>query len=358
MMPDSPQKPLIFDGTDRWTRFQQWLKDEKHSQYFLLTDHNTFHHCAPVFMERVDIPLTHITLPAGEAAKHLGSVQIIWDQLYEKGADRRSLLINLGGGMITDIGGFAAATFKRGLPFANIPTSLLAQVDAALGGKTGIDYHSGKNIIGVFASPEVILSDHQFLTTLPEPEWLSGLAEIIKHGLIADVDLFSALESITDVRQIDPALINRAAAIKNGIVDQDPMEKGLRKVLNFGHTLGHALESMALEAGKPIRHGEAVAVGMLMEGWLSYKVAGLSEGSWRRMAEMIGRFFETSIPVSDTQILFKYLRQDKKNHQGEIRMVLLKDIGEPRIDQVVSNEWIEEVIKMFQGGLLTTDMSG
>lgn len=348
MIPDSAQKPLFLDKTDKWICFKQWLKDEKHTQYFVLTDYNTYHHCAPLLNRLVDLPVKHITIPAGERAKHLGSVQNIWDELYEQGADRRSLLINLGGGMITDIGGFAAATYKRGLPFVHIPTSLLAQVDAALGGKTGIDYHSGKNIIGLFAPPEVIVMEPYFLNTLPEPEWLSGLAEIIKHGLIADADLFMALETITDVRQIDPALISRAAGIKNGIVDQDPMEKGLRKVLNFGHTLGHALESMALEKGKPIRHGEAVALGMLMEGWLSYKVAGLSEGSWRRMAKMIGRFFETSIPVSDSQILFKYLGQDKKNHQGEIRMVLLKEIGEPLIDQVVSNEWIEEVIKRVQ----------
>jgi 3-dehydroquinate synthase len=353
MMPDSTRKPLVFDGEDNWIRFKQWLKDEKHTQYFVLTDYNTYHHCAPVLNRLVDLPVKHITVPAGERAKHLGTVQNIWNELYEQGADRRSLLINLGGGMITDIGGFAAATFKRGLPFVNIPTSLLAQVDAALGGKTGIDYHSGKNIIGVFASPEVILSDHQFLTTLPEPEWLSGFAEIIKHGLIADVDLFTTLESFTDVRQIDPALVSRAAAIKNGIVDQDPKEKGLRKVLNFGHTLGHALESMALDAGNPIRHGEAVALGMLMEGWLSLKVCGLSQESWARMAKMISQFFETSIPVSDPKVLFKYLRQDKKNHQGEIRMVLLKEIGKPLIDQVVSDQLLEDVIALMQGNLLT-----
>lgn len=352
-MPDSTRKPLIFDGEDNWIRFKQWLKDEKHTQYFVLTDYNTYHHCAPLLNRLLDLPVKHITVPAGERAKHLGTVQNIWDELYEQGADRRSLLINLGGGMITDIGGFAAATFKRGLPFVNIPTSLLAQVDAALGGKTGIDYHSGKNIIGLFAQPEVIVMEQYFLNTLLIPEWLSGLAEIIKHGLIADANLFTAMESMTDIRQIDPNWIKRATVIKNEITDQDPMEKGLRKVLNFGHTLGHALESMALEAGKPIRHGEAVALGMLMEGWLSLKVCGLSQESWGRMAKMISQFFETSIPVADPKVLFNYLRQDKKNHQGEIRMVLLKEIGEPLIDQVVSDQLLEDVIALMQGDLLS-----
>jgi len=334
-----------FQGEADWPAFRDWLVSGSFSQVLVLADTHTAALALPRLEDKLERTFDPLIMPAGEPGKTLDQARRLWEELLARGADRQALLLLLGGGVVTDLGGFVAATYKRGIAFAHIPTSLLAQVDAAIGGKTGVDLGFGKNLVGTFSSPAAIMTDPAFLATLPEEEWRSGLAEVIKHGLIGDAALFSRLESLTRPQDLSGEEILAAAGYKREVVALDPFESGPRRILNFGHTIGHALESLALEMGAPIRHGEAVAAGMCLEGWISSRISGLPAADLFRLRALIRRLFP---PLPEDLFradrLLPYLRQDKKNRQGRIGMVLLSGIGEARHDTLVGEELIAECL--------------
>ena len=313
------------------------------SKVFILTDENV----APFWLPEMAHWLhcnsaTDIIIKAGEQHKNLQTVQRIWKTLMKHHADRNALLINLGGGVITDMGGFAASTYKRGIKFINIPTTLLSMVDAAIGGKTGIDFGGGKNQIGTFAEAEEVIIDPVFLETLPERELFSGLAEMLKYGFIADAKLLEI--NLEEYQQF----IVRCGEIKREIVAQDPTEKGLRKILNFGHTLGHAIESHCLTTDYPLLHGEAVALGMLGALWLSVKQSGLDEAvlqNFENQLPMLLSEAEILLSKVDLDPILSYLVFDKKNKGEEPQFVLLQAVGKPVWDVKVEMEAVRKALE-------------
>lgn len=312
------------------------------SQIFILTDENV----APFWLPEVAHWLhcdaaTDIVIKSGEQHKNLQTVQRIWKTLMKHHADRNALIINLGGGVITDLGGFAASTYKRGIRFINVPTTLLAMVDAAIGGKTGVDFGGAKNQIGTFAETEEVLVDPVFLSTLPRREILSGMAEMLKYGFIADAKLLGiSLENYQD-------FILRAGEIKREIVKKDPHENGSRKILNFGHTLGHAIESHSLTTEHPLLHGEAVALGMCAVLWLSLKQLGLDKKvlqSFEKQLPMLLAEAEALPSEKDIDPIMSYLVHDKKNKDEKPQFVLLEAIGKPEWDVEVEPEAIKTAL--------------
>jgi len=312
------------------------------SKVFILTDENV----APFWLPETEYWLdcedaVEIVLRPGEKYKTLQTVQRIWKTLMKHHADRNALLVNLGGGVITDLGGFAASTYKRGIKFINIPTTLLAMVDAAIGGKTGIDFGGGKNQIGTFAEAEEVIVDPVFLETLPQRELLSGLAEMLKYGFIADAKLLET--NLENYKQY----IVRAGEIKREIVAQDPTEKGLRKILNFGHTLGHAIESYCLTTDYPLLHGEAVAMGMTAALWLSVKQCGLGERvlqDHEQQLPMLLSEANLNLTEADVEPILSYLVLDKKNKRDEPQFVLLEAVGKPIWDVEIEPEWVSRAL--------------
>ena len=316
---------------------------DKTSKVFILTDENV----AQFWLPEIEYWLNcknavEIVIKAGEQHKNLQTVQRIWRTLMKQHADRNALLINLGGGVVTDMGGFAASTYKRGIKFVNVPTTLLAMVDAAIGGKTGIDFGGGKNQIGTFAEAEEVIIDPVFLETLPQREICSGLAEMLKYGFVADPNLLNV--NLENYQQY----ITRCGEIKREIVMQDPTEKGLRKVLNFGHTLGHAIESHCLTTDYPLLHGEAVALGMLGALWLSVRQCGLDEKvlqDFESQLPMLLSETETSVSESDIEPILGYLVHDKKNKDEKPQFVLLEAVGKPVWDVEIEPNLVEESLQ-------------
>ena len=313
------------------------------SKVFILTDENV----APFWLPEVAHWLhcdsaIDIVIKAGEQHKNLQTVQRIWKTLMKHHADRNALIINLGGGTITDLGGFAASTYKRGIKFINVPTTLLAMVDAAIGGKTGIDFGGAKNQIGTFAEAEDVLIKPVFLTTLLRRDMLSGLAEILKYGFIADAKLLEAdLENYQD-------FILRAGKTKREIVAQDPYESGLRKILNFGHTIGHAIESHCLTTDYPLLHGEAVALGMEAALWLSVKQCGLDETAlkdYEKRLSMLLSEAELNLTKDDIEPIMAYLVHDKKNKGEKLQFVLLEAIEKPLWDVTVDYDTVKRSLE-------------
>ena len=313
------------------------------SQVFILTDENV----APFWLPEMAHCLhceaaVDIIIKAGEQHKNLQTVQRIWKTLMKHHADRNALIVNLGGGTITDLGGFAASTYKRGIKFINVPTTLLAMVDAAIGGKTAIDFGGAKNQIGTFAEAEEVLVDPVFLTTILRREILSGLAEMLKYGFIADTKLLEInMENYQDY-------ILRAGEIKREIVAKDPYESGLRKILNFGHTLGHAIESHSLTTVSPLLHGEAVALGMAAVLWLSVKQCGLDETvlkDYEKRLPMLLSEAELNLSKDDIEPILAYLVHDKKNKGEKPQFVLLEAIGRPLLDVIVDYATIKSSLE-------------
>lgn len=294
---------------------------------------------------------TIITIPADEANKNLQSLQHIWTSLQAHKATRQSLLINIGGGMITDIGGFSASTFKRGMRFLNIPTSLLAMVDASVGGKTGINFGGLKNEIGTFAEPETVFIDTNWLKTLNRKNRLSGYAEMLKHALIAEETMWAMLM----INDFDTFTIDTLAdflpeniGIKQTIVAQDPQEQGLRKALNFGHTFGHAFEAWAL-MHKPILHGYAVAYGMVCELYLSVVKMGFPVLKMRQTVNYLkAHYGKLPITCDDYDTLIAFMHHDKKNDAHGINVTLLSDIGNLKINQTIDETAIKEALDFFR----------
>lgn len=275
----------------------------------------------------------------------------IWTTLSEKGADRSSLLINLGGGVVTDLGGFVASTFKRGIEFINIPTSLLAMVDASIGGKNGVDLGMLKNQIGVVNNPRFVIVDPTFLNTLPKQEITSGFAEMLKHALIDSKDYWEQLQGfdITNLKNTHN-LIWKSIEIKNNIVTQDPKELGARKVLNFGHTLGHAIESYCLESkSRPtLLHGEAVAIGIVLATYISSALVGFDKNKLASVtAFILTNFKKQTFNKQDIESIIALLKHDKKNKAGAVLFVLLEDFGKTHINKEVSNSLIKEAFDYY-----------
>ena len=319
--------PVLFNN---WEELGQLIKDGDYSQVFVLVDENTHAYCLPKFKQHIQREISVIVITSGEVNKTLESCQKVWDALAEKGADRHSLFINLGGGVIGDLGGFCASTYMRGMDFIQIPTTLLAQVDASVGGKLGIDYKGMKNFIGLIKSPNLVFIDPAFLKTLPKEELRSGYAEVLKHGIIADRvywdDCKGTLPADADTSWT--AIIERSVAIKRSVTESDPNERGLRKILNFGHTIGHAIESIFLERDKPFLHGEAIAIGMVCEAAIAQEKDLITEDELQEIADHIihiyGHYPEA---VSDTSSIMKLMLKDKKNKGGKIMCSLPEGIG-------------------------------
>ena len=327
----------------------QHIRVQEYSKVFVLVDGNTRKFCLDKLQTLLGPKIDgHTEIVPGEAHKTIKTCSSVWQELSSSGGDRKSVLINLGGGVVTDLGGFVASTFKRGIDFINIPTTLLAMVDASIGGKTGVDLGSLKNQIGVINQPEMVLIFPDFLKTLEERQITSGFAEMLKHGLIKDSEYWESLKSGVDHTHTDS--IQKSIAIKNEIVLQDPTELGIRKILNFGHTLGHAIESYFLDhPEKPaLLHGEAIAIGMILEAYLSHKLKGLSKLSLDDIKTTFLRHFERVIfSEDDLKIIIDLMKHDKKNAHGNINFVLLQDIGQAVIDVKVPESHIESAFAYY-----------
>ncbi|MBQ0769968.1 MAG: 3-dehydroquinate synthase [Bizionia sp.] len=341
-------------NTESYNHLNDFLKNTNYSKLFFLVDTNTHNYCLPRFLSQINTEkeIEIIEIEAGETHKNIETCSGVWSALSELNADRKSLLINVGGGVVTDLGGFVASTFKRGIDFINVPTSLLAMVDASIGGKTGVDLGSLKNQIGVINTPKMVLVDTHFLDTLPQLELRSGLAEMLKHGLIHNDLYWSKLNNLSKLKLEDlDGLIYESIIIKKDIVEQDPNENNLRKTLNFGHTIGHAIESYYLShEDKPsLLHGEAIAVGMILATYISTKMIGFPEAKNTEIKSKIKSIYgHVDIPESDYTSIIELLKYDKKNDHGNINFVLLEDIGKPEIDCKVDNELIIKAFNFYR----------
>ena len=320
---------------------------------FLVTESNCDIFCSTLINRTPGFDnFKKVVIPAGEENKKLSSVEMIWIFLSQKGADRKSLVVNLGGGMLTDLGSFAASTIKRGMDFVNIPTTLLAQVDASVGGKTGFNFNGLKNEIGVINQPLSVIIDTRFLQTIDKPNLISGYAEMIKHGLI------NSPEHLTEVRNFDldnpdfeslRGIIARSVAIKDWFVFQDPNERNIRKALNFGHTIGHAFESSALDSDTPILHGYAVAYGMIAELYLSHKVCNLPLATISELSDWLIKIYgKYMIDRSQYDALYNLMTHDKKNEGTRVNFTLIPAIGEVAINQNCDKELIFEALDYFR----------
>jgi 3-dehydroquinate synthase len=336
-------------GPSSLVQLQAYLQQAAFTKVMVIADENTAEHCYPILQPY--LPLHYLCkIPAGEKHKNLGTCIYIWQQMTNAAFDRKSLLLNLGGGVIGDMGGFVAGTYKRGISFIQIPTTLLAQVDASVGGKLGIDFQGFKNHIGLFREPEGVYIYPAFLNTLPRQELHSGFAEVIKHHLIGDAEAWHILKSADQLSEIDISqLIHHSVQLKAKIVEADPFEQNVRKALNFGHTIGHAVETHFLETEEPLLHGEAIAVGMLTEAYLSNKRGLLSEPERNEIIAFLHKFyaFRTISPELDQQI-YQLAQNDKKNQGDKILCTLLKGIGSFAINQEISQADIAEALNFYR----------
>ena len=343
----------VFYGEKGYAQLDDFLLNYKASKTFILVDANTNQNCLARFLQQLSnlTEIEIIEIEAGEEHKHLHTCIGVWESLSELGGDRKSLMINLGGGVVTDLGGFVASAFKRGIPFINVPTSLLAMVDASVGGKNGVDLGKLKNQIGIIRLPEMVLIDSEYLQSLPANEMRSGLAEILKHGLIASENYWKKATNLQNLSLEDlDDLIRESVEIKSQVVIKDPEEKNERKTLNFGHTLGHAIESYFLEHKEKDRllHGEAIAVGMILAAYLSVELKAFPKEKLQEITEkIIEQYGRQEIKKDDIDQVIDLLKHDKKNEYGKINFVLLEDIGRPVVDCEVPNELIYKAFEYY-----------
>ncbi len=326
------------------------INEDKYSKIFVFVDRNTAEFCLPIFQQMLEDynGFDLIETDPGEENKNIDFCIGIWKTLLDFEADRKCLMINLGGGVITDMGGFVASTYKRGIDFINIPTTLLSQVDASVGGKTGIDIDNVKNMVGTFSLPKAVFIETEFLKSLSSREMLSGFAEMIKHGLIADKDYFEQLQKI-NYNKIDAASIYRSVEIKNEVVTEDPYERGLRKILNYGHTIGHAVETYSLiNDKKPLNHGEAIAIGMVCEAYLSTTDNTLTEDELKEITTYLLKLYPNYyIKEKSYKALLEFMQSDKKNEDGQIMFSLLNNIGSCAYNCRITEQAILESLDYF-----------
>ncbi|MDH6253736.1 3-dehydroquinate synthase [Chryseobacterium sp. H1D6B] len=343
---------MITIVNENFSQLNDFLHEKSFSKIFILVDENTHEYCLPVLLGNLETDLAFeiLEIEAGEEMKNIQTANQLWEILTEMQADRKALVINLGGGVITDMGGFVASTYKRGVKFINIPTTLLSMCDASIGGKTGIDLMHYKNMVGTFTFPEKIFVYPKFLDTLPFKELRSGFAEMLKHGLIADKKHWEDLIQIQklDTESLVP-YIQQSMDIKQDVVDQDFHEQHIRKNLNFGHTIGHAVESLCLEQGNPILHGEAVAAGMICEAHLSHLEGLISKEDESFIIENIQRYYPY-LDISDfkDEEITALLLNDKKNSEKNINFSLLSSIGLCVFDHQCSQKNIEKAIHFYR----------
>jgi 3-dehydroquinate synthase len=323
------------------------------TQYFILCDDTTAVQCLPELRSLVPRlgEAELLTVPAGEPSKSLSCCQQLWSDLADQAADRNAVLVNLGGGVVSDLGGFVSATYKRGIRFINVPTTLMGMVDAAIGGKTGIDMAGIKNIVGAFHHPLGTYVHVPFLRTLGKRELLNGVAEMLKHALVYDPDHWKAIKAapLHDIDALLP-LIERSIAIKAAVVKEDPQERGIRKLLNFGHTIGHGIEAFSWEGPhRALLHGEAIALGMICEAWLSWRMGLLEREAYDDICEFLFTLYRP-YPLDSTghHRILELMRNDKKNAEGQFRLTLLTAIGKGQIDVRVSASQVQEALEHYR----------
>ncbi len=347
---DSESK--VYGATDLKQDLKDLINKYSRGKVFLLTDTGSYKYCYPKIKELESIKAENIiTIEQGDQNKNLEAISKVWHFLSTQGADRKSLLINLAGGMPCDLGGFAAATFKRGIDFINIPTTLLSQVDASVGGKTGINFHSLKNEIGVFKHANAVLVDTDFIETQDQENISSGYAEMIKHALIYSEEVWNEVKNFdilnADIKALKP-MVFRSINIKESFVKVDPTEQNVRKSLNFGHTIGHAFESYCMKTNKAILHGYAVAYGMLAELYLGHKTCGFPLELIKEINTFIEKIYgKLDITMDCFDELFFLMTHDKKNERNQINFTLLSNIGEIEINQICTREEIKEAIQFY-----------
>lgn len=336
-----------------YTALNQHVKIKNFSNIFILVDENTHAFCLPMVLEQLETHCTIeiIELESGEINKTIETCLGVWNTLSDFNGDRKSLLINVGGGVITDLGGFVASTFKRGIAYINIPTTLLSMVDASVGGKTGVDLGALKNQIGVVSVPDLVLVDTSFLKTLPQNQIRSGLAEMLKHGLISSPSYWNRFKDLaTQPLEDMDALIYESILIKKQVVDADPFEANIRKTLNFGHTLGHAIESYCLShpQKETLLHGEAIAIGIVLASYISTRLTGFPMETCMEIKQRFNSFYGV-VPFAESEYapIIELMKFDKKNHHGNINFVLLEAIGKPKIDCLVEETILIEAFKFY-----------
>ncbi len=342
-------KNLIWFGENAFSHLKTFIAKGDYSSIFFVVDENTHDLCLPYLLQSLgDLPRCEVLeVEAGEDTKSPEVLVQLWMVMSELQADRHSLVVNLGGGVITDLGGFLAGTYMRGLPFVNIPTSLLAMVDASNGGKNGINLAHYKNRIGLFQNPEAVCVIPDFLETLPEEEVRSGFAEMLKHGLIADAEYWKELVEFDIAEEVPTEeMIRKSIAIKQEVIDKDFREAGPRKVLNFGHTIGHAIESLSLETDSPLLHGEAIALGMIAETHLSQKYTALSDPEAEEIRSVFEEIYHDVSFLAEAEDLMNVIQGDKKNRGDELRFTLITNIGNGVVDVPVSKEDIIEAMSL------------
>lgn len=342
---------MVFYSSEAWQKLEEYIAQHEVINVFVIIDEHIETHCLPHFIKNFNCSVFEIIrIPTGEKNKNIATTLFIWETLAQKKADKNSLILNLGGGMITDVGGFAASTYKRGMPFIHIPTTLLAMVDAAIGGKTGIDLHHVKNQIGTISLPQFIVIDSDFLFTLPKEQLLSGMAEVIKHALIEGEQEWERisklqLEDLQSIYEIIPDSIS----VKQKIVAKDPQEKNERKILNYGHTLGHAIETFSLGKGQiPLLHGEAIAIGMILETYLSHRIYGFPKDKLEAITTYTLSLFEKHFyDESAIKTIIELMMFDKKNSNGKVKFVLMKNLGDFALDCEVNEALIFDAFHFY-----------
>ena len=326
----------------------EFLSGKNYSAIYILTDENTSTLCLPLIEDKIS-NFTEIKTNSGESHKNLVTCSAIWEKLNESHADRKAVLLNLGGGVIGDMGGFAASCYKRGIDFINIPTTLLSQVDSSIGGKLGIDLNYGKNLIGLFNNPELVIISSSFFKTLPQRQYVNGWAEIFKHALIKNKSQWEIF-SIIDIFNCEiEEIVFQSLKIKKEVVEADPYEKGVRKILNFGHTIGHAIESYSLEkTDNPLLHGEAIVIGMITESWIATQRCGLKNVELDEIKDVLLKHFpKHNISDFDFETLYKLILTDKKNEQNKIKMALINEIGNCLYDIEVDKDLIRRALDYY-----------
>ncbi|MBQ9587438.1 MAG: 3-dehydroquinate synthase [Bacteroidales bacterium] len=348
-------KLLFSDTQSAFSQLNRMLKGKayKYARFFILVDENSFAHCFPTFMasvpalERVDF----FEVPVGEEAKSIEIATQLWQSLLEAGADRRSVVINLGGGCVSDLGGFVAAGFKRGIRYINVPTTLVGMVDAAIGGKTAVNLGSSKNQVGFFHHPEAVVFYPKFFDTTTDEQKISGCFEVLKTFLLSDAAWLKSFEQflsaslVNDEEKLWELVVRRCAEFKSDVVKADPSERSVRKILNLGHTFGHGYESFRMATGKPVPHGVAVGIGLLCELYLSVKKVGLSDQVLADYVKATKSLVKVPrITLKDSEGILSFMRQDKKNRGGQILCTLLQDVGTPVIDVAIDDNEVRDAL--------------
>lgn len=341
----------VYLGSDSLQKLQAFLDKGNYGSYFIVCDEHSLQHCLPTLLFHCETLLQAemIELESGEHSKTMDTCMTIWSALQDLGADKKSLIINLGGGVITDIGGFVASVYKRGVDFVHIPTTLLAMVDAALGGKNGVDLHHTKNQLGSIAQPELVVINPEFLSTLPERHIKNGLAEVLKIALVRDEAFFKKVNGFkSSSGYLSEEAIGQAVRLKQEVVRQDPDEKGLRKCLNFGHSIGHALESACLEQQMDVLHGEAVAAGMIMETYMAWQAGRCTKVFVNTVVKAVQKHFAPiAISQKTEALLLRHIRHDKKNEGDDMVLAIAPSAGNFELLKITSTKLVSEAVHFY-----------